>query len=67
MASEHLRCPVCFGPDVISLRDILWSMNVDYFRCSDCRSIWTISTLPDATVILISQMRERIPDSEQSP
>lgn len=61
MASERFRCPVCSGPYIISLRDILWSMNVEYYRCGDCRSIWTISTLQDATITLISQIRSRMP------
>jgi hypothetical protein len=59
MASEHLRCPVCSGSDVIPLRDLLWSMHAEYYRCGDCRSLWTVSTWPETTITLIARNEPR--------
>ncbi len=42
MNSARTECPECGGSDVLDLGDVLWSRNVDFFRCRACFCWWMV-------------------------
>jgi hypothetical protein len=42
MVSARTQCPECHGPEVVDLADLLYSANVDYFRCRSCGCWWMV-------------------------
>ena len=42
MPSARTHCPQCNSPDVVDLADLLYSANVDYFRCHACSGWWSV-------------------------
>ena len=39
--SARTQCPRCHGQHVINLQDLLFSPEVDFFRCTDCSHLLT--------------------------
>jgi len=42
MLSARTHCPQCNSLDVVDLADILYSKNVDFFRCHECSGWWSV-------------------------
>jgi hypothetical protein len=42
MPSARTHCPQCNSPDVVDLVDLLYSRNVDFFRCPQCSGWWSV-------------------------
>ena len=42
MASARTQCPQCNSLDVVDLADLLYSRNLDYFRCHACSGWWSV-------------------------
>ena len=42
VGSARTHCPECHAPDVADLNDVLYSRNVDYFRCRACDCWWMV-------------------------
>jgi len=43
MSSARTQCPKCHGKRVLTLNEILFAPNADFFRCADCRSLWHVA------------------------
>jgi ribosomal protein L44E len=42
MISARTQCPYCDGHSVTALDQLLYSPNVNYFRCLDCNQLWHV-------------------------
>jgi hypothetical protein len=40
--SARTQCPRCYGQHVITLQELLFSAEVDFFRCTDCSHFWHV-------------------------
>jgi formate dehydrogenase maturation protein FdhE len=52
--SARTQCPSCSSANVVSLDAILFSPDLDFFRCADCQQFWQVAKAKDgpAGVIL---------------
>lgn len=42
MASARTACPECKGPNVLDVQELLYSRQVDFFRCLSCGCWWMV-------------------------
>lgn len=44
LSSDDARthCPECRDPNVVDLTALLYSMNMDFFRCHACSCVWMV-------------------------
>jgi uncharacterized protein (DUF983 family) len=45
--SARTHCPSCDGGHVVPLDGILFSPNLDFFRCADCKLFWQVPKAED--------------------
>jgi hypothetical protein len=45
--SARTQCPGCDGDHVVPLDGILFSANLDFFRCADCNLFWQVPKAAD--------------------
>ena len=52
--SARTQCPSCSSGQVVALDGILFSPNLDFFRCAECQQFWQVAKDEDgpAGVIL---------------
>jgi hypothetical protein len=51
--SARTNCPSCSSGDVVPLDAILFSPNLDFFRCPDCKLFWQVPKAEDGPAGLI--------------
>ena len=51
--SARTQCPRCSSGEVVPLDAILFSPNLDYFRCADCNLFWQIAKAEEGPASLI--------------
>ena len=45
--SARTQCPSCDSGHVAPLDEILFSANLDFFRCADCKLFWQVPKAED--------------------